>query len=100
MNHLSWSEVKRKLQQTWSHLAPEELDRTRGDESQLIHLIHNKYGVAETQAEKAIKNIFKSVKASPTQEEEALPPPRKQDDVPHYPSELYEEDLPPETKLI
>lgn len=57
----NWKQFKGKVRETWGKLTDDELEEIAGKRDNLIGKIQEKYGIAQDEAEKRIKEFEKSV---------------------------------------
>lgn len=55
----NWNQFKGKVKEKWGELTDDELDQIAGKRDNLIGKIQEKYGIAEDEAEKRIKEFEK-----------------------------------------
>lgn len=94
-----WSHAKEQFKRSWNALSSEELEKTHGNNGALASLLEHKYGMPHTQAVASVSEIMNRTEVRPELPESEEPKKIKDDKVPGYPNELYEEDLPPDLKL-
>jgi uncharacterized protein YjbJ (UPF0337 family) len=46
-----WKQMRGKLQEEWGELSDDELDEAKGERSQIVGLLQEKYGYAKAEAE-------------------------------------------------
>ena len=57
----NWKQFKGKVQETWGDLTDDELDQIAGKRDVLLGKIQEKYGIAQDEAPKRIKESEKSL---------------------------------------
>jgi uncharacterized protein YjbJ (UPF0337 family) len=57
----NWNQFKGKVKEKWGELTDDELDQIAGKRDILIGKIQEKYGLAEDEAEKRIKEFEKEL---------------------------------------
>jgi uncharacterized protein YjbJ (UPF0337 family) len=57
----NWNQFKGKVKEKWGELTEDELDQIAGKRDILIGKIQEKYGLAEDEAEKRIKEFEKEL---------------------------------------
>ena len=57
----NWKQLKGKVRETWGELTDDELDQIAGKRDILIGKIQEKYGIAQDEAEKRIKEFEKEL---------------------------------------
>jgi uncharacterized protein YjbJ (UPF0337 family) len=57
----NWKQFKGKVQETWGELTDDELDQIAGKRDVLLGKIQEKYGIAQDEADKRIKEFEKSL---------------------------------------
>jgi uncharacterized protein YjbJ (UPF0337 family) len=57
----NWKQFKGKVKEKWGELTDDELDQIAGKRDILIGKIQEKYGIAEDEAEKRIKEFEKEL---------------------------------------
>ena len=57
----NWNQFKGKVKEKWGELTDDELDQIAGKRDILIGKIQEKYGIAEDEAEKRIKEFEKEL---------------------------------------
>ena len=57
----NWKQFKGKVQETWGELTDDELDQIAGKRDVLLGKIQEKYGIAQDEADKRIKDFEKSL---------------------------------------
>jgi uncharacterized protein YjbJ (UPF0337 family) len=57
----NWKQFKGKVQETWGDLTDDELDQIAGKRDVLLGKIQEKYGIAQDEADKRIKEFEKSL---------------------------------------
>jgi len=57
----NWNQFKGKVKEKWGELTDDELDQIAGKRDILIGKIQEKYGIAEDEAEKRIKDFEKEL---------------------------------------
>ncbi|HEY4898324.1 MAG TPA: CsbD family protein [Candidatus Nanopelagicaceae bacterium] len=57
----NWNQFKGKVKEKWGELTDDELDQIAGKRDILIGKIQEKYGIAEDEAEKRIKQFEKEL---------------------------------------
>ena len=55
----NWNQFKGKVKEKWGELTDDELDQIAGKRDILVGKIQEKYGIAEDEAEKRIKEFEK-----------------------------------------
>lgn len=53
-----WKQLKGKAQQQWGKLTNDELDRISGKREELVGLIQEKYGYAQSRAEREVDEFL------------------------------------------
>lgn len=56
----NWKQLKGKVREVWGELTDDELDQIAGKRDILLGKIQEKYGIAQAEAEKRIKEFEKS----------------------------------------
>ena len=46
-----WKQMRGKLQEEWGEISDDELDEAKGERSQIVGLLQEKYGYAKAEAE-------------------------------------------------
>lgn len=54
-----WSKVKGEIQRTWSSLSANELEETHGDVNEICHLVQEKYGLKQEDAERRLDEVIR-----------------------------------------
>ena len=57
----NWKQFKGKVQETWGELTDDELDQIAGKRDVLLGKIQEKYGIAQDEADKRIKDFEKTL---------------------------------------
>lgn len=57
----NWKQFKGKVKETWGDLTDDELDQIAGKRDILLGKIQEKYGIAQDEAEKKIKDFEDSL---------------------------------------
>ena len=57
----NWKQFKGKVQETWGELTDDELDQIAGKRDVLLGKIQEKYGIAQDEADKRIKEFEKTL---------------------------------------
>jgi uncharacterized protein YjbJ (UPF0337 family) len=57
----NWKQFKGKVKETWGELTDDELDQIAGKRDVLRGKIQEKYGIAQDEADKRIKDFEKSL---------------------------------------
>lgn len=53
-----WKEIKGDIQKAWGKITNDELDRAKGNATELAGLVQKKYGIAKDEASRKIDGIF------------------------------------------
>jgi uncharacterized protein YjbJ (UPF0337 family) len=56
-----WTQVKGKVKQQWAKLTDDDLGEIEGRRDELIGRIQERYGIAEDEAEKQVKQFERSL---------------------------------------
>ena len=56
-----WTQVKGKVKQQWAKLTDDDVTRIEGQREVLVGKIQERYGIAEDEAEKQVKQFEKSL---------------------------------------
>jgi len=56
----NWKQFKGKIKETWGELTDDELDQIAGKRDVLLGKIQEKYGIAQDEADKRIKDFEKT----------------------------------------
>ena len=57
----NWKQFKGKVKETWGELTDDELDQIAGKRDILLGKIQEKYGIAQDEADKRIKDFEKTL---------------------------------------
>jgi len=57
----NWKQFKGKVKETWGELTDDELDQIAGKRDILLGKIQEKYGIAQEEADKRIKDFEKTL---------------------------------------
>ena len=57
----NWKQFKGKVKETWGELTDDELDQIAGKRDILLGKIQEKYGIAQDEADKRIKEFEKTL---------------------------------------
>jgi len=57
----NWKQFKGKVKETWGDLTDDELDQIAGKRDVLLGKIQEKYGIAQDEADKRIKDFEKTL---------------------------------------
>ena len=57
----NWKQFKGKIKETWGDLTDDELDQIAGKRDMLLGKIQEKYGIAQDEADKLIKDFEDSL---------------------------------------
>jgi uncharacterized protein YjbJ (UPF0337 family) len=57
----NWKQFKGKVKETWGELTDDELDQIAGKRDVLLGKIQEKYGIAQDEADKRIKDFEKTL---------------------------------------
>jgi len=57
----NWKQFKGKIKETWGELTDDELDQIAGKRDILLGKIQEKYGIAQDEADKRIKDFEKTL---------------------------------------
>ncbi len=57
----NWKQLKGKAQQTWGDLSDDELEKTKGNRTELIGKIQEKYGKSKEEAKREVDDFFDSI---------------------------------------
>lgn len=57
----NWKQFKGKVKETWGELTDDELEQIAGKRDMLLGKIQEKYGIAQDEAEKRIRNFEKTL---------------------------------------
>jgi uncharacterized protein YjbJ (UPF0337 family) len=57
----NWKQFKGKIKETWGELTDDELDQIAGKRDVLLGKIQEKYGIAQDEADKRIKDFEKTL---------------------------------------
>jgi len=57
----NWKQFKGKVKETWGKLTDDELEQIAGKRDVLLGKIQEKYGIAQDEAEKRIKDFEKTL---------------------------------------
>lgn len=57
----NWKQFKGKVKETWGELTDDELEQIAGKRDMLLGKIQEKYGIAQDEAEKRIRDFEKTL---------------------------------------
>jgi uncharacterized protein YjbJ (UPF0337 family) len=57
----NWKQFKGKVKETWGELTDDEIDQIAGKRDVLLGKIQEKYGIAQDEADKRIKDFEKTL---------------------------------------
>jgi uncharacterized protein YjbJ (UPF0337 family) len=56
-----WKQMRGKLQEEWGELSDDELEEARGERTQIVGLLQEKYGYAKAEAEAKLNEFLASM---------------------------------------